>query len=290
MKSKRAREVVETEEKVRVEDEAAPAKKRKRDLEEAEVPATNGDVKKAKKDKTKKKHEKESRKEKKAKRKDLLDLPEQDGDKQDLANGDKAGEEVAEEDLTKEKEEKKSKKDKKDKKDKKKKDKNEKKDTEADVPDPASHEAKANPTPTTKSPIIVPVTNGKSKSKSQSQSQSNGDDNGNDNERNNSNPIDLPSDAESESQQPKEKQDRHIVFIGNLPFSATAASISAHFASLSPVAVRCMRNKDDPNPCRGIAFVEFGKVWQMRTCLDKFHHSMFDDGVSPARKINIELT
>lgn len=86
------------------------------------------------------------------------------------------------------------------------------------------------------------------------------------------------------------KQDRHIVFVGNLPYTATAASISAHFASLSPIAVRCLKNKGDDKPCRGIAFVEFGKVWHMRTCLDKFHHSTFDDGVSPARKINVELT
>ena len=28
----------------------------------------------------------------------------------------------------------------------------------------------------------------------------------------------------------------------------------------------------------------------MSTCLEMFHHSMFDDGLSPARKINVELT
>ncbi|CAH0039394.1 unnamed protein product [Clonostachys solani] len=86
------------------------------------------------------------------------------------------------------------------------------------------------------------------------------------------------------------KADRHIVFVGNLPFSATVATITAHFASLSPISVRCLKNKNDDKPCRGIAFVEFGKVWHMRTCLDKFHHSMFEDGVSPARRINVELT
>ncbi|VUC20803.1 unnamed protein product, partial [Clonostachys rosea] len=86
------------------------------------------------------------------------------------------------------------------------------------------------------------------------------------------------------------KADRHIVFVGNLPFTATVATITAHFASLSPISVRCLKNKGDDKPCRGIAFVEFGKVWHMRTCLDKFHHSMFEDGVSPARRINVELT
>jgi nucleolar protein 6 len=28
----------------------------------------------------------------------------------------------------------------------------------------------------------------------------------------------------------------------------------------------------------------------MKTCLEKFHHSDFNDGISPARKINVELT
>lgn len=89
------------------------------------------------------------------------------------------------------------------------------------------------------------------------------------------------------------KNDRHIVFVGNLPFTATAATISAHFASLSPIAVRCLTNKFEKNKsitCKGIAFVEFGNVWSQRTCLDKFHHSMFDDGKSAPRKINVELT
>ena len=28
----------------------------------------------------------------------------------------------------------------------------------------------------------------------------------------------------------------------------------------------------------------------MKTCLQLFHHSTFDDGLSPARKVNVELT
>ncbi|EGR49847.1 uncharacterized protein TRIREDRAFT_3394 [Trichoderma reesei QM6a] len=87
-----------------------------------------------------------------------------------------------------------------------------------------------------------------------------------------------------------QKAGRNIVFVGNLPYSATAASITAHFASLKPVAVRCLTKKDDPKACRGIAFVEFATSTHQRTCLDKFHHTMFDDGISPPRKINIELT
>ncbi|KAL7818643.1 hypothetical protein V8C44DRAFT_171756 [Trichoderma aethiopicum] len=87
-----------------------------------------------------------------------------------------------------------------------------------------------------------------------------------------------------------EKTGRNIVFVGNLPYSATATSITAHFASLKPVAVRCLTKKEDPKACRGIAFVEFATSTHQRTCLDKFHHTMFDDGISPPRKINIELT
>ncbi|KAK2673113.1 hypothetical protein RAB80_010656 [Fusarium oxysporum f. sp. vasinfectum] len=86
------------------------------------------------------------------------------------------------------------------------------------------------------------------------------------------------------------KGDRHIVFVGNLPFTATAETIKAHFASLNPVSVRCMSDPKDSKPCRGFAFVEFEKVWHMRTCLDKFHHSEFSDGVSYPRRINVELT
>ncbi|TFB03652.1 hypothetical protein CCMA1212_004814 [Trichoderma ghanense] len=87
-----------------------------------------------------------------------------------------------------------------------------------------------------------------------------------------------------------QKAGRNIVFVGNLPYSATATSITAHFASLKPVAVRCLTKKEDPKACRGIAFVEFATATHQRTCLDKFHHTMFDDGISPPRKINIELT
>lgn len=86
------------------------------------------------------------------------------------------------------------------------------------------------------------------------------------------------------------KPGRNIVFVGNLPYTATAATITAHFASLKPVAVRCLTKKEDPKMCRGIAFVEFASPGHQSTCLDKFHHSMFEDGVSEPRRINVELT
>lgn len=93
------------------------------------------------------------------------------------------------------------------------------------------------------------------------------------------------NEADAENANADGKASRYIVFVGNLPFTATAESIKAHFASLKPISVRCMKNKDDDKPCRGIAFVEFGNVWTMRTCLDKFHHTEFE-----GRKINVELT
>jgi nucleolar protein 6 len=87
------------------------------------------------------------------------------------------------------------------------------------------------------------------------------------------------------------KPARFIVFVGNLPFSATADAVRAHFASLHPTSVRLLTQRDDPTKSRGIAFVEFGRYDHMKTCLEKFHHSEFDDGTgAPRRRINVELT
>lgn len=86
------------------------------------------------------------------------------------------------------------------------------------------------------------------------------------------------------------KQTRFICFVGNLPYTATAASVQAHFASLQPASVRLLTQRDNPSKSRGIAFVEFDRYDHMKTCLEKFHHTEFDDGMSPARRINVELT
>jgi len=77
---------------------------------------------------------------------------------------------------------------------------------------------------------------------------------------------------------------------GNLPFSATTKSIEQHFSKLKPKSVRHLTQKDDPSKSRGTAFVEFDGYDHMKTCLKVMHHSTFDDGISPARKINVELT
>ncbi len=87
----------------------------------------------------------------------------------------------------------------------------------------------------------------------------------------------------------KAGKSRWIVFIGNLPFSASTTSVSAHFASLKPIGVRLLTDKNT-GKSRGIAFVEFDNYDRMKTCLEKYHHTEFNDGISPARKINVELT
>uniref|UniRef100_A0A8H7TU81 RRM domain-containing protein n=1 Tax=Bionectria ochroleuca TaxID=29856 RepID=A0A8H7TU81_BIOOC len=239
--------------------------KRAREATEGEAPAREelpeGPTKKRKRDgedastgkksKKDKKHKQESRKERKDKRKDLIDLPEEEPEEE----GDDAlqAENDAKPEATAggQAEEAKEVKEKKDKK-KEKKEKKDKKDK---------------------------------KDKKEKKTKEKGE------------PADETAEAAADGENPNnievdanKKADRHIVFVGNLPFSATVATITAHFASLSPISVRCLKNKGDDKPCRGIAFVEFGKVWHMRTCLDKFHHSMFEDGVSPARRINVELT
>ncbi|KAG9228246.1 hypothetical protein BJ875DRAFT_500883 [Amylocarpus encephaloides] len=86
------------------------------------------------------------------------------------------------------------------------------------------------------------------------------------------------------------KAPRFIVFIGNLPFTATTASITSHFSTVHPQSVRHLTQKDDPRKSKGCAFVEFEGYDHMKTCLKLFHHSMFDDGVSAPRRINVELT
>ncbi|KAF5000846.1 hypothetical protein FGRMN_1454 [Fusarium graminum] len=255
MKSKRARETTEVEDKPVVSvDAEAPAKKRKRNEDDG------ADVKKAKKEKRDKKFKKESRKERKDKRKDLQNLPEQDDDEEEAEDTPMAGTEDKPADAPVDAE-KAAKKDKK-KKDKKDKAKSEETPKQEDVSTDAG-------------PKEEPKKSKKDKKKQ------------------NKSANDVPvagAEADAADAKTEGKADRHIVFVGNLPFTATAETIKAHFASLNPVGVRCMSDPKDSKPCRGFAFVEFEKVWHMRTCLDKFHHSEFTDGTSYPRRINVELT
>jgi nucleolar protein 6 len=77
---------------------------------------------------------------------------------------------------------------------------------------------------------------------------------------------------------------------GNLPYTATTESVTAHFSKIAPISVRVATDKKESDKCRGFGFVEFEAFDRMQTCLKLYHHSSFDDGKSPARKINVELT
>lgn len=267
MKSKRAQEAVTAadDKPAELHDNATPPTKKRKRSGEDDV-ADSG--KKDKKDKKKKKksNEPETRKEKKDKRKDLQDLP---GEDDSDVNGDDAA-------ATVEKVEKKEKKEKKSKKDKK-----QSEDSSETLNKKSKKEKKA---ATTGSDETATATI------AQEDAIPNGASNGIDLDVDEEENANGEADETAASGKP-EKASRHIVFVGNLPFTATAATISAHFASLSPIAVRCLTNKGDTkNTCKGIAFVEFANVWTQRTCLDRFHHSEFNDGKSAPRKINVELS
>ncbi|GAB7356023.1 hypothetical protein MBLNU459_g6644t1 [Dothideomycetes sp. NU459] len=92
---------------------------------------------------------------------------------------------------------------------------------------------------------------------------------------------------------PAPKNQRFIVFIGNLPFTATTEGVTAHFASIQPTSVRHMTEPGGGGKSKGYAFLEFANYDRMKTCLKLYHHSMFDSGVGGERgqrRINVELT
>ncbi|KXJ93705.1 hypothetical protein Micbo1qcDRAFT_158560 [Microdochium bolleyi] len=95
------------------------------------------------------------------------------------------------------------------------------------------------------------------------------------------------------------KKSRFIVFVGNLPYSATVPQIQEHFASLQPTSIRLLHEKTNPSKSRGIAFVEFAGYDHMKTCLRTMHHSTFTGTATnpktgkswpDERRINVELT
>ncbi|KAK3172774.1 hypothetical protein OEA41_006099 [Lepraria neglecta] len=94
--------------------------------------------------------------------------------------------------------------------------------------------------------------------------------------------------AKNEAEAPQKAQ-RFIVFIGNLPYTATDASIQKHFAKVHAKSIRHRTDKDT-GKSKGFAFLEFEGYDRMKTCLKLYHQSSFDDGESPARKLNVELT
>lgn len=85
------------------------------------------------------------------------------------------------------------------------------------------------------------------------------------------------NETNGEEVEPVDKSSAHrfIVFIGNLPYNATDATIKAHFKKLEPFT---LRHRTDPktNKSKGFAFLEFENYDRMKTCLKLYHHSMFD--------------
>ena len=76
-------------------------------------------------------------------------------------------------------------------------------------------------------------------------------------------------------------QQRLIVFLGQLPFSATEASVRAHFAAVGECKIR-MRTDRKTKKFLGTAFLEVSSEEQMTAVL-RLHHSLMD-----RRRINVE--
>ena len=100
----------------------------------------------------------------------------------------------------------------------------------------------------------------------------------------------------------KPSKPRFITFLGNLPYTATTESIAKHFTRNPPTAIRLPTHRDNDDKTtsityekrggrtKGFAFLEWEDYDRMKTALKLYHHSVFDDGVSEARKVNVELT
>ncbi|KAK5733587.1 hypothetical protein LTR17_009576 [Elasticomyces elasticus] len=92
---------------------------------------------------------------------------------------------------------------------------------------------------------------------------------------------DQPADDDQPTDQPvneklgSTKGAKFILFIGNLPYSTTDASLTAHFKKLQPFI---LRHRTDPTTgkSKGFAFLEFEQFDRMETCIKKYHHSIFD--------------
>lgn len=86
---------------------------------------------------------------------------------------------------------------------------------------------------------------------------------------------DSTDDAAAGEEAVKKRNDRFVVFIGNLPYNTTDASVQAHFKKLEPFT---LRHRVDPKTkkSKGFAFLEFENYDRMKTCLKLYHHSMFD--------------
>lgn len=87
----------------------------------------------------------------------------------------------------------------------------------------------------------------------------------------------APTTTDDNAEASKAKS-KFILFIGNLPYKTTDASLQQHFKSLQPFNLR-HRTEPGTKKSKGFAFLEFENYDRMKTCLKLFHHSMFDPDV-----------
>ena len=80
-----------------------------------------------------------------------------------------------------------------------------------------------------------------------------------------------------------------LAALGNLPYTATDQAVHKHFAKVQPKCIR-HRTETEGGKSKGFAFIEFEGYDRMKTCLKLYQGSSFNDGTSPARKLNVELT
>ncbi|CAG8512722.1 7048_t:CDS:2 [Ambispora gerdemannii] len=82
-----------------------------------------------------------------------------------------------------------------------------------------------------------------------------------------------------------EKKSRYIVFVANLPYSATKEEINKHFETngATPISIRLITDKMTEKP-KGFAFVEFEDSITMEYALG-FHNTVFKN-----KQIRVELT
>ncbi|KAK9363101.1 hypothetical protein V1504DRAFT_446280 [Lipomyces starkeyi] len=98
-------------------------------------------------------------------------------------------------------------------------------------------------------------------------------------------------DVQKRKRQKKEKSEkpqgpRFILFIGNLPYTATQTSLQTHLTASKPDLIRIPTEKNTQKS-KGFAFAEFtgqDASKRMNVCL-RLHHTEFE-----GRRINVELT
>lgn len=97
-----------------------------------------------------------------------------------------------------------------------------------------------------------------------------------------SDPSSQPA-TSTPSTRAKPTSNRFILFIGNLPYTTTSATLTSHFSSLQPFTLRHSTDKNTSRS-KGFAFIEFENYDKMKTCLKLYHHSIFDPDAVPIAK------